>query len=71
MVPLAKTKATKEEKKTEGIKAGKDAPPTNLGWDSHSAVVCRSRICLKNKRQQEVVVLDILYSLTFLVHNVL
>ena len=23
----------------EGRKAGKDAPPVNLGWDSHSAVV--------------------------------
>jgi hypothetical protein len=25
--------------KTEGKKAGEDAPPTNLGWDSHQAVV--------------------------------
>ena len=28
-----------EEKKVEGKKAGKDAPPVNIGWDSHSAVV--------------------------------
>jgi len=27
-----------EEKKVEGKKAGKDAPPVNIGWDSHNAV---------------------------------
>jgi hypothetical protein len=27
------------ETKTEGKKAPADAPPANLGWDSHSAVV--------------------------------
>ena len=31
--------AEKEDQKTEGKKAGKDAPPTHLGWDSHQAVV--------------------------------
>jgi len=27
-----------DEKKVEGKKAGKDAPPVNIGWDSHNAV---------------------------------
>jgi len=27
-----------DEKKVEGKKAGKDAPPVNLGWDSHSPI---------------------------------
>jgi len=31
--------STKEEAKTEGKKAGKDAPPVSIGWDSHQAVV--------------------------------
>jgi hypothetical protein len=31
-------------KKVEGKKAGKDAPPVNIGWDSHSAVVSMSRL---------------------------
>ena len=30
---------TQDEKKVEGKKAGKDAPPVNIGWDSHKAVV--------------------------------
>lgn len=29
----------KEETKVEGKKAGDDAPPVNIGWDSHKAVV--------------------------------
>ena len=29
----------KEETKVEGKKAGEDAPPVNIGWDSHKAVV--------------------------------
>ena len=29
----------KADDKVEGKKAGKDAPPVNLGWDSHKAVV--------------------------------
>jgi hypothetical protein len=33
--------ATAEEPKTEGKKAGEDAPPTHLGWNSHMAVVRR------------------------------
>ena len=28
-----------DDDKVEGKKAGDDAPPVNLGWDSHSAVV--------------------------------
>ena len=31
----------KEETKTEGKKAGADAPPTHLGWDTHNPVVRR------------------------------
>ena len=34
---------TDSEDKVEGKKAGKDAPPVNLGWDSHSAVVSFGR----------------------------
>ena len=30
---------TKDEEKVEGKKAGADAPPVNIGWDSHKAVV--------------------------------
>ncbi len=29
----------KEETKVEGKKAGDDAPPVNIGWDSHKKVV--------------------------------
>lgn len=29
----------KEDTKVEGKKAGEDAPPVNIGWDSHKAVV--------------------------------
>ena len=28
-----------DDKKVEGKKAGKDAPPVNIGWDSHSPIV--------------------------------
>lgn len=28
-----------EEKKVDGKKAPEDAPPVNIGWDSHKAVV--------------------------------
>jgi hypothetical protein len=28
-----------EDKKGGGKKAGEDAPPVNIGWDSHNAVV--------------------------------
>lgn len=28
-----------EEKKVEGKEAGDDAPPVNIGWDSHRPVV--------------------------------
>ena len=39
-LPMAsKTKEKVKEKKVEGKKAGADAPPVNLGWDSHTAVV--------------------------------
>lgn len=31
--------STEAKEKVEGKKAGKDAPPVNLGWDSHTAVV--------------------------------
>jgi hypothetical protein len=31
--------STTEEPKTEGKKAGKDAPPVSIGWDSHKPVV--------------------------------
>ena len=31
--------STTEEPKTEGKKAGDDAPPVNIGWDSHKPVV--------------------------------
>ena len=31
--------STKEASKTEGKKAGNDAPPVSIGWDSHQAVV--------------------------------
>lgn len=30
---------TKDEEKVEGKKAGPDAPPVNIGWDSHKPVV--------------------------------
>lgn len=30
---------TKDEEKVEGKKAGADAPPVNIGWDSHKPVV--------------------------------
>jgi hypothetical protein len=33
--------STTEDSKTEGKKAGPDAPPVQLGWNSHSAVVSR------------------------------
>lgn len=31
--------AEKSEEKVEGKKAGEDAPPVSIGWDSHQAVV--------------------------------
>jgi hypothetical protein len=31
--------STTEEPKVEGKKAGKDAPPVSIGWDSHKPVV--------------------------------
>ena len=31
--------ATAEDEKTKGKKAGDDAPPASLGWDTHKAVV--------------------------------
>jgi hypothetical protein len=34
------TKEEKGKKEVEGKKAGKDAPPVSIGWDSHKAVVC-------------------------------
>ena len=37
-LPMSTTEA-KEDKATEGKKAGPDAPPVNIGWDSHEAVV--------------------------------
>lgn len=36
---LPMSTAEKEDKKTEGKKAGDDAPPANLGWNTHQAVV--------------------------------
>lgn len=33
--------STTEESKTEGKKAGDDAPPVSIGWDSHKPVVRR------------------------------
>jgi hypothetical protein len=32
--------STKEDTKAEGKKAGEDALPVSLGWNSHKAVVC-------------------------------
>uniref|UniRef100_A0A6V2PQX8 coproporphyrinogen oxidase n=2 Tax=Ditylum brightwellii TaxID=49249 RepID=A0A6V2PQX8_9STRA len=34
----AEVKAEKKEEKVEGKTAGKDAPPVNIGWDSHKPV---------------------------------
>ncbi|MGK3745386.1 MAG: hypothetical protein ACI8RD_000297 [Bacillariaceae sp.] len=39
--------STKEQEKTDDKLEGKkaeDAPPVNIGWDSHSAVVSQSNI---------------------------
>ena len=41
-LPMSTTEA-KEDKATEGKKAGPDAPPVNIGWDSHEAVVRDSK----------------------------
>lgn len=38
-----------EDKKVEGKKAGKDAPPVNIGWDSHKPVVCKGEAFLRDK----------------------
>ena len=38
--------ATKEKETTEGKKAGKDAPPVQLGWDTHQAVVSQQKMSL-------------------------
>ena len=38
--------STTEESKTEGKKAGEDAPPVNIGWDSHKPVVGSSHSSL-------------------------
>mmetsp|Transcript_20799 Transcript_20799/g.29357 ORF Transcript_20799/g.29357 Transcript_20799/m.29357 type:complete len:393 (+) Transcript_20799:147-1325(+) len=35
---LSMSTTEKEDTKTEGKKAGKDAPPVNIGWDSHKPV---------------------------------
>ena len=40
-LPMSTTE-DKTEEKVEGKKAGKDAPPVNIGWDSHNPVVCSS-----------------------------
>ena len=32
--------AARLQSQAGGKKAGKDAPPVNIGWDSHKAVVC-------------------------------
>ena len=37
-IPMSAT-VEKSEETTEGKKAGKDAPPVNIGWDSHKPVV--------------------------------
>jgi len=39
-----KTEAKKAEEPVVGKKAGKDAPPVNIGWDSHKPVVRGDRI---------------------------
>ena len=38
-LPMSTKEETKEEAKVEAKKAGDDAPPVNIGWDSHQAVV--------------------------------
>lgn len=38
-VPCSLPMSTTEEPKVEGKKAGKDAPPVSIGWDSHKPVV--------------------------------
>lgn len=48
--------STTEETKVEGKKAGPDAPPTHLGWDSHNPVVrlndCRR--CISTIRESDL-----------------
>jgi len=43
--------STKE--KTEGKKIGKDAPPVNIGWDTHQAIVSSTKTT--NNKQNNVV----------------
>ena len=44
----APTEPKGEEKAVEGKKAPKDAPPTNIGWNSHEAVVSTVLCCYCN-----------------------
>ena len=39
--------ATAEESKTEGKKAGNDAPPVHLGWNSHKPVVRQTQLVIE------------------------
>ena len=63
--------STKEKESTEkkGKKAEKDAPPVNIGWDSHQAVVCFQREFRRQEKDKELLFSPFFSNIDFLLYN--